>query len=116
MLVLNTSLLHSQYSPQLNFKTPYVGIKQLIKERRLFTHQNFKTSYVDIKRNSRIKGLHLDVISKHHMLILNFYIFENEYELNPNFKTSYVDIKHPQTLHLVGQLCISKHHMLILNR
>ncbi len=79
MLVLNTSLLHSQYSPQLNFKTPYVGIKQLIKERRLFTHQNFKTSYVDIKRNSRIKGLHLDVISKHHMLILN--LFPSEHRL-----------------------------------
>ena len=47
-------------------------------------------------------------ISKHHMLILNFYIFENEYELNPNFKTSYVDIKLYSVLLQVLKYCYFK--------
>ena len=42
------------------------------------------------------------------MLILNFYIFENEYELNPNFKTSYVDIKLYSVLLQVLKYCYFK--------
>ena len=78
---------------RINFKTPYVDIKQLNKMLLRLMKLHFKTPYVDIKQRS----------------------FSINFDVNIYFKTPYVDIKLNFCNIVIESIHISKHHMLILN-